>query len=262
MQWMSASQFKAFRKCEAAALAEVRGEYVRPTTTALLVGSYVDSKLEGPEAFEAFQVEHPEIFKKDGTLKADYIQAEEIYQRIQSDRLMSLLLSGRKQVIVTGTIAKVPFRGKLDSLLDVETCRTIMEEFPNTVNVLGGPFCTGAIVDGKVMRDFQPVWSDTEWRKVHWAQAWDYPIQGAIYQHLVKGHKPFILAAATKEDGADLDALHIPQNELDAALQIVKTDAPRYQAIKKGKIEPIGCGQCEWCRRNKVLTTIRNFKEV
>lgn len=260
-KWMSASQFKAFMKCESAALAEVRGEYVRPTSTALLVGSYVDSKLEGPESFEAFQAEHPEIFKKDGSLKADYVQAEEIYQRIVSDRLMSLLLSGKKQVIVTGKIAGVPFRGKMDSLLDVETCKVIMEEFPETRDVLGHIFCTGAIVDGKVMKDFAPVWSDSEGCKLHWIDAWLYPIQAAIYQKLEGGHKPFILAAASKEVGTDLVANYIPQNELDAALQTVETFAPIYQAIKEGKREPVGCGHCEWCRRTKKLTGIVNYKE-
>lgn len=261
-KWMSASQFKAFMKCESAALAEIRGEYVRPASTALLVGSYVDSKLEGPESFEAFQTEHPEIFKKDGSLKADYVQAEEIYQRIISDRLMSLLLSGKKQVIVKGRIAGVPFKGKIDSLLDVNTCKVIMDEFPETRNALGHIFCTGAIVDGKVMKDFSPVWSEQEGRKLHWIDAWGYPIQAAIYQKLDGGHKAFVLAAASKESGTDLVANYIPQTELDAALRVVETFAPIYQAIKEGKREPTGCGHCEWCRRTKKLTNIVNYKEV
>ena len=39
--YMSASQFKSFRKCEAAAMAELRGEWGRKESSALLVGSYV-----------------------------------------------------------------------------------------------------------------------------------------------------------------------------------------------------------------------------
>ena len=49
-----------------------------PPSTALLVGSYVDRCFEGPKSFEHFKAEHPEIFKKDGTLKADYSKAEEL----------------------------------------------------------------------------------------------------------------------------------------------------------------------------------------
>ena len=44
--YMSASQFKSFLDCEARTLAELHGEYHRPSTEALLVGSYVDAYFE------------------------------------------------------------------------------------------------------------------------------------------------------------------------------------------------------------------------
>jgi len=46
-EFMSVSQFKAFDKCPASAMAELKGEFTREKTTALLVGSYVDSYFEG-----------------------------------------------------------------------------------------------------------------------------------------------------------------------------------------------------------------------
>lgn len=261
-KWMSVSQFKAFQKCQAAALAELQGKYERPVTTALLVGQYVDSRLEGPEAFEAFKQENPSIFKKDGSPKAEFLHAERIYQRIKEDRLMSLLLSGQKQVIVTGKIAGVPFRGKMDSLLSPEECEAIISEFPGAEEAIGGPFgAVGAIVDGKVMKDFAPVWSESEGRKVHWALSWMYQLQGSVYQYLAGGQKPFVIAGASKEASPDLTAIYIPQSELDAALRIVEEYAPIYQEIKDGKREPESCGRCEWCRQQKVITRIRNFKE-
>ena len=61
-EYMSVSQYKDFRKCEAMALASLRGEWVRPQTTALLVGSYIDSWFEG--TLEEFKAAHPEIYKK------------------------------------------------------------------------------------------------------------------------------------------------------------------------------------------------------
>lgn len=262
-KWMSVSQFKAFQRCEAAAMAEIRGDYKR-TGTALLVGLYVDTKLEGEdsEAFKAFQMEHPEIFKKDGTLKADFITAEKVYQKIINDELMCLLLSGERQTILQGTIAGVPFRGKTDSMLSAEQCEAIIERFPETQEVLGGPFgSVGAIVDGKVMKDFQPAWSDSEGRKVSWVKKWGYDIQAAVYQHLEGGHKPFIIAGASKEAHPDLTALYIPQSDLDAALRMVEEQAPIFQEIKEGKREPDSCGTCEWCRSQKVVTNIRNYKE-
>lgn len=266
MQFMSVSQFKSFEKCQAAALAEIRGEYVRPETTALLVGSYVDARLEGKRAFEQFVSEHPQMFKKDGNLKAEFVQAEQIYQRIKSDQLLSMLLNGRKQVVVKGVIAGVPFRGKIDSLLNERICQKIMAKFPRTVEVLGGPFTVGAIVDGKIMRDFAPIWSDAAGHKVSWVDSWGYALQGAVYRELWRQRSgktlPFILGAATKEDEADLDALYVPPEELDACLRIVEDNAPIYQEIKLGKREPIRCECCAYCRSTKKLTAIRNYKEV
>ena len=70
MAYFSASQIKSFRKCEAATMAALRCEYVRPMSTALTVGQYVDEALTGD--LEAWLPNHPEILKRDGTLKADY----------------------------------------------------------------------------------------------------------------------------------------------------------------------------------------------
>lgn len=62
-EYMSVSQFKDFSGtygqvgCEARAMAKLRGEYQEEKTTALLVGSYVDSYFEGPESLERFKSE-------------------------------------------------------------------------------------------------------------------------------------------------------------------------------------------------------------
>ena len=100
---MSVSQFKAFDRCQAAAMAEIGGETTREETTALLVGSYVDSYFEG--TLDKFIKAHPEIIKRDGTLKAEYIQADAIIERIKRDRLFTEYMSGSKlsTLILTGT---------------------------------------------------------------------------------------------------------------------------------------------------------------
>ena len=133
MKYMGASQFKAFCRCSAAALAEIKGEYTRKTTSALLVGSYVDAHFEG--TLDLFRGQNPEIFTKNGDLKSEYRQAEEIISRIERDPMMMKYLSGRKQVIMTGEIEGVPFKIRMDSY------------HPGA-----------AIVDQKIMRDFESVW--------------------------------------------------------------------------------------------------------
>ena len=73
MKYMGASQFKDFLKCEDVAVAKLKEEYVPEKTTALLVGSYVDAHFEG--TLDMFKSENPELFKRKGKLKAEYIQA-------------------------------------------------------------------------------------------------------------------------------------------------------------------------------------------
>ena len=112
MEYFGVSQIKAFNECEARALAECKGEYKRPDTVALLVGSYTDAYFEG--TLENFKSEHPEIFKKDGTLKADYAHANEIIGRVEQDPMFMEYMSGEKQVIKTGEIDGFPFKIKMD----------------------------------------------------------------------------------------------------------------------------------------------------
>lgn len=256
--YMSASQFKAFQRCEAAALAEVEGRYVRPKTTAMLVGSYVDAHFSGE--MEQFQAKNQELFKRDGTIKSEFVHAEDIIMRMERDELYALLMSGRKQVILTGKIGNVPYKAKLDCLLDAGTCQKIVERFPGAREALG--FCDGAIVDQKVMASLDDVWSEEEWGKIPFARARGYDIQGAIYQAL-EGHMlPFILAVGTKEPEPDLAAIYIPDQELAAKLEEVESLSPRYHAIKQHKIDPVGCGKCPYCRSQKKLTDIIDYREL
>lgn len=258
MAYMGTSQFKAFRSCEAAALAELNGSYTRPATTALLVGSYVDAYYEG--SLDRFAATHPELFKRDGTLKAEYAAANRIIERLNMSRLYSLLMSGRKQEVRTGEIAGVPFKIKIDSLLGPSEVRTIVQEFPETKDVFG--FGEGAIVDQKIMRDTNAVWSDETYSRVPFVEGWGYDLQGAVYQAVEGNMLPFILAVGTKEDEPDVSALYISDADLAAKLIEVEDRAPRYQAIKEGRIRPERCEHCAYCRATRELRRIINYREV
>ena len=229
--YMSCSQFKSFEKCPNAAMAELNGKYKREKTTALLVGSYVDSYFEG--TLKAFQRQNPEIFKKDGTLKAEYIQANAIIERIERDKLFMKYISGESQVIMTGNICGVPVKIKIDSL------------HPDK------------IVDLKIVKDFENIY-DSERGLVPWFEYWDYDLQGAVYQEIVRqniGKKlPFYLAPATKEKTPDIDIVHLGQDHLDFAFDRFQRDVERYDAMKKKIIKPDRCEKCEYCKNSKVLT--------
>lgn len=258
MEYMSASQYKAFNRCEAAAMAELRGELVRGETTALLVGSFVDAYFSGE--LEQFTAAHPEIHKRDGTLKAEFAKATEIISRLEQDELAAMLLSGSHQVIKTGQIGGVWFKAKFDSLLSEKQVAEICEKFPKVRELV--PFGGSMIVDLKCMRDFQPIWDDTLQEKVSFADFWGYDIQGAIYQELDGKYSPFVIIAATKEVETDIEALHIPDEDLLNALDSVTENAPRYAAIKRGEIAAVGCGKCPYCRSVKKLDSIKHFRMI
>lgn len=240
-EYMSVSQFKSFKKCEAAALAEYNGEYAEPMSTALLVGSYVDAHFEG--TLDIFKAKRPELFTQKGELRSEYKQAEEIISRIERDNLFMNLMSGEKQVIMTGEIEKIPFKIKIDSY------------HPGT-----------SIVDLKVMRDFERVWNPEIHFRESFVESWGYDIQGAVYQEIVRQNTglqlPFYIAAATKEKETDIAAMEIKQERLDFCLNVVKRDLGRIILVKKGEAEPKRCEKCDYCKKTKQLTEIVDYTEV
>lgn len=238
ISYMSATQFKNFAACESGALAKLRGEWIEVKSTALLVGSYVDAHFEG--TLDIFKAKNPEIFTKAGTLKCDYSHAEVIIQRIERDPLFSeWALTGDKQVVLTGQIEGVPFKIKIDSYRQEE-----------------------AIIDLKVIRDFEPVWVSGK-GKIPFVEAWGYDIQGAIYQAIEGNNLPFIIAAATKEKPEpDIAVIQIPQSTLDAAMNYVKWHVKRYHALKQGTETPTRCERCDYCKATKVLDGVVDYREL
>ena len=235
-KYCGSSQFKSFLKCPAMAMAELNGEWQREDTTSLLVGSYVDSWFEG--TLDQFKAEHPEILKKDGTLKAEFVKADEIIARVSRDELFMKYMSGQKQAIRTGTIEGVPFKIKMDSYHKGK-----------------------AIVDLKVIKDFEPMWNEERGIRQDFIQYWGYDFQAAIYQ-AVEGNKlPFYICAVTKEKEPDFAVIQIPQNWIDSAMAIIKNEIGLIDAYKKGDIEAPRCEKCAYCRQTKKLSRVMSADE-
>ena len=233
-EYMSTSTFKAFEKCEAAALAELNGEFQHESSSAMMIGSYVDAYFSGE--MEQFKTEHPEIFRKDGGLKADYVQADRIIERVKQDEMFMSFLSGKPQVILTGYIEGVKCKIKVDSLHDDK------------------------IVDLKVMKDMAPIYDETVCARVPFFEFYGYTTQAAIYSEIVRQATgktlPFYLAVVTKQTEPDMAIIHMAQSDIDLAMENVNAKIVRYDAIRQGIIEPTGCGECAYCRRHKKLTEI------
>ena len=260
-EYFSVSQFKDFQRCEAMAMAKLRGECEPPKSLALFLGSFVDEMLTGTKKSQVkFIVENFEnIFQKssrymkiperdrldfvkdefnelfqfeNGKPYAEIVQALETIEKIKKQPLMMQHFKSKHQIIMTGKIAGVPFKIKMDNYKP--------DKF---------------IADGKYMSSlrspnlFEPM-----------AKYWGYDIQGAVYQEIVRQNTgkrlPFYLDIATKEKPTHLAVAEIKQYDLDEALEKVIKNVPRYQAIKKGEIEPERCEEydCNYCTETMIIT--------
>ena len=238
-EYMSVSVYKDFvgtwahHGCEFTALKKLNGEWVEPKNTAMMVGSYIDAYVEG--TLDRFKVDNPDIFRRDGALRSEYVKANQIIQRMRADELFMTYLMGEKQTIMTGELFGTKWKIKMDSYV------------PGV-----------SIVDLKVMKSI----SELHWSKdlgyIDALRYWNYDIQGAVYQEIVyqnTGHRlPFYIAVVTKEAEPDVRIVQITQNHLDAAMCSVEAKMPRILRLKRGEEVPDRCECCDCCRHFRVLS--------
>lgn len=239
--YWSVSQFKAFQTCPASAMAQLTGEYIRPETDALLMGSYVDAYFSDLATLDAFTANHADqLFTKKGELRSQYRKADEAIQRAERDEVFMEYMDGEKQKIMTAELFGLPWKVKIDVLHDDK------------------------IVDLKYMRDMGSVYMDGE--RKPFVQAYGYDLQGYIYQQIVEQntgkHLPFYLAVITKEDPADIELIHIGDKFLNVNKGMVEHYLPIYDSIKKGLTDPERCGSCAYCRQSKKLKKSIEFEDL
>lgn len=238
-KYLSVSQYKDFcgtlgrAACEEQALAKLHGDWDMEKSTALLVGSYVDAHFEG--TLNLFRAQNPEIFTKQGSLKAEYKKAEEIINRIELDDMFMQYMSGEKQVIMTANLFGADWKVKLDSFVEHK-----------------------CIVDLKVMKSLRESHWTKDFGHMDFIRYWGYDIQAAVYQEVVyqnTGEKlPFFIAAASKEKETDIEVIQIPQTIMDERLCEVEGNISKIIMLKTGEIAPIRCEVCDYCKHTKVLS--------
>lgn len=180
---------------------------------------------------------HPEFFTLQMELKADFIQAEDIIKRIESDELFMEHMSGQKQVIFTAELFGTEWKIKIDS------------------------YHPGKQIDDlKIMRSLERIMG------VSFVQHWGYDIQMAVYSEveaIATGGERLetYLDVATKEEPSDMAIVHIPAWRRKECLSEVEKNMPRILAYKSGELEAPGCGVCPYCRGIKKAKVIE-FDEV
>jgi len=248
-EYLSVSQYHnfigtlAFKGCESAAIAKIKGTYQTEPSEAMLIGSYVDAYFEG--LLTEFKAKTPQIFTQKGELLAKFKQADEIIKSAENDELFMRYMvgEGQSQVILTGEIDGVKWKGKIDRLHK--------------------GIC---IVDGKVIASINDkIWVESV-GKVNFISAYGYIDQAAIYQELwvqISGERlPFFIAALTKEKVCDKAIIQIPQTEMDMALDLIKMSQKHIIDLKNAEYPPVRCEKCDYCKSTKKLSNTISYYDL
>ncbi|WP_282804082.1 PD-(D/E)XK nuclease-like domain-containing protein [Secundilactobacillus kimchicus] len=248
-QYLSPTVYKRFLTCEAEALAEMKGDYVPDNdTTPLLVGNYLHSYFESSKAHEKFVEAHKDKMLSSraphGLLK-DYKVADSMIATLEDDEMFRRVYQGQKEQIVTGKIAGVPWKGKVDCL-----------------NLDNGYF-----VDLKTTQDLHKRFWDSESRTwVSFVTEQNYQLQMAVYRELIKQTfgvdcQPIIIAV-TKQDPPDKAALSIPDEDLAWAMSEIEIHQEHVLQVMNGEVEPKRCEHCDYCRSTKHLGNIISIDDL
>lgn len=238
LEYMSVSQYKSFMNCEAATLAELRGDYKRGSGNALVVGNYVHAWNDG--TLEAYKEKFKDdIYQKNGKPRADFIKADAMIETLTADKYCMKILKGRKEVTITGEIAGAKWKGKIDVLnrrsgyfVDLKTTRSIIEL----------------------------QWSEKLRQKVSFIEMYDYMIQVAVYAELERMAAkrdyyliPYIVAVS-KEDIPDHAVISLADEyRIGHELEEIKKNMPHILDVKADKAKPVRCEKCEYCRQTKKI---------
>lgn len=233
-EFFSVSQFKSFQKCPAATIAQLKGEWVPERGRALVLGSYVDEYLLGTTASmkQFIKENYTELFKKNGDPYADVAQADEAIQRIRNQPIMMKYLTGELQKIMTGEIAGVPFKIKMDCYKEGEFISDL-----KYLASLRSPNLFTNVID-----------------------YWNYTMQGAAYVEIVRQNTgvtlPFYLVIATKEKPCHCELVKLNPYDMEEQLDLMKAHIGRFQQMKQGFIAPERCEDynCDYCTTTKIIT--------
>lgn len=243
-EYMSVSQFKNFELCEKKAMYDLENDF-QEDKDSFLEGQLFEAIVTGGK--ELFISKHPELISTRGAtagqLKSEFKKVITSAEKFNEQNFFkNIIQKCDKQVILTGEICDVKVKCALD-LFDKET---------------------NSIYDIKCMKDFKETWDKSEKCYKPWYYTYNYVLQLAVYRELVRQNfgepKEIGLISATKEDIPDIEALSFSSELLDLELENFKLKIKRYDNIKKGKIEPIKCGICDYCKSIKCISKFEVIK--
>ncbi|GCF92474.1 hypothetical protein NRIC_03650 [Enterococcus florum] len=248
-QYMSVSQYKDFSNCEAAALAKLKQTWEpEGLQKAFLVGNYVHSYFESKEAHAKFMEENKDrLFssrRPHGLLK-DFQIAEQMIERLKCEPAFAQLYQGEKEVILTGELFGIEWKGKIDCLnvdegyfIDIKTTKDIYE------------------------KKYDPYWGPGS----NFIERYGYLVQMGVYANLL--HQKYgeafvpIIAAVSKQTPSAAALITLDQMKIESDMSMLEENIDRIYKVKMGQAEPSHCGTCEYCRSHRRITGFINMNDL
>ena len=248
LEYLSRGQYKSFHECEAKEMAKLKREWVDPPFLPFLIGQYVHSFNDNTRS--DFIANHPGMFNKDLSLKAKFVEADNMIDCLQNDEFVMYCLDGEKEKIITFEMFGAPWKIMLDvqnnerrRIVDLKTTRSITEK----------------------------VWDEETRKKVSFVEAYSYCLQAAIYsegERISEGREPgdyseFLIVAVSKEKQPDKAIINMTDHtRLEVELAQVEVNMPRIIAVKAGEVEPVRCEGCDYCRSTKMLSGAIHYSDL
>lgn len=245
LEYMSVSQYKLFKECGIKALAIINSKIDSTSKESFIEGQLFEELVAGnPELFIAKHKTEliSERGKTAGEFKSNFKKVLKAAERFnQQEFFKDIINRSEKQVILTGIINGVKVKGRLD-LLDLQH---------------------KLLPDIKCMANFDDTWNKKDKCYKPWYYTFDYVLQLAVYQELVRQNYGILcdtaLLAASKEEEPDLKALLFDNELLKIELEEFSKNIPYYDNMKKGLSMVTACNCCDYCKSHKI---IYNFEEV
>ena len=261
VHFMSCSQYQGFLKCEAAAVAKLRGIWQpQQTSDALFQGQYFHSYFESPEAFTAFcKAGFDKIFKTKETKArgleivgkyAPFQRLDEMIKVVENDPLISKILvwPGENELPMVGLVGGIPWRMKMDK------------------------YCASSrrIIDYKTSANLRELYYNpaTKERQT-FVEEYGYMMRAAVYGEIerqTRGERDFpsfIIIGVSKQDPPDKEVILLDDpTRWEYELEEIARRIPHIQRLKEGAENPRRCGQCEYCRATKQIRRIKSYTDL
>jgi hypothetical protein len=227
-------------------MAKLRGEWVDPPNDAFITGSMVHSWSQ-LETLGEFKREHPEMFKKDGTLYAKYEIANKMIDTLKNDPMVEKVRQGTKEVILTGEL----YGAKWKIMIDIYN--------PSK----------GYFADLKTTREIhKKYWNDEIRQHQNFIEYYDYLLQMAVYAEIERQNRggedylqPHIIAVS-KEEIPDKAVILVGTEFIKDKLLSLEYLMPRFIEVKEGKREPYRCECCDYCRSTKKIDSVIHYMDL